>query len=84
MRKVITQRQLRNDSGAVMRGLDGGDTFIVTRSGVAVGELTPIARRRFVSRDTALAVFTRAAPIDAQRLREDLDTAADQDPAPRG
>jgi antitoxin (DNA-binding transcriptional repressor) of toxin-antitoxin stability system len=82
--REITQRQLRNQSGDVMRALDAGESFLVTRAGVAVGELTPVRRRRFVSRDAARATFSHAAPIDAARLRADLDRLADQDPTPRG
>jgi|GEM_PF-195696 len=80
----ITQRQLRNESGEVMRALDAGDSFLVTRNGVAVGELTPVRRHRFVSRDVALTTFSSAPPIDARRFRADVDRLADQDPAPRG
>lgn len=80
----ITQRELRNDSGEVMRRLDRGESFIVTRNGVAVGELTPVRRRRFVPRDRALAAFAGAAPVDAQRLRSDLDRHVDQGAEPRG
>lgn len=43
MNRRITQRELRNDSGRVMRALDTGTTFVVTRNGVSVGE-----RRRSV------------------------------------
>lgn len=84
VRRKITQRQLRNESGTVMRALDAGESFLVTRSGVPVGELTPVQRRRFVARDAALAAFSHAAPIDAARFRADIDRLADQDPAPRG
>ncbi|MGH2857450.1 MAG: type II toxin-antitoxin system Phd/YefM family antitoxin [Solirubrobacteraceae bacterium] len=84
MRRVITQRELRNESGEVMRALDSGDTFVVTRSGVAVGELTPIRRRRFVAKDAAVAAFHRAGPVDPVRWREDLDRVIDQHPVPRG
>jgi antitoxin (DNA-binding transcriptional repressor) of toxin-antitoxin stability system len=82
--REITQRQLRNESGEVMRALDAGESFVVTRNGVAVGELTPVRRHRFVSRDAALAAFSHAAPIDAARFRADIDRVVDQDPAPRG
>lgn len=84
MVRVITQRELRNNSGEVMRALDAGESFLVTRNGVAVGELNPARRRRFVSRDTALAAFSHAAPLDAARFRADLDGFADQDPTPLG
>ena len=84
MARRITQRQLRNESGAVMRALDAGESFLVTRNGVAVGELTPVRRQRHVSRDAALAAFAHAAPVDAERFRADVDRLADQDPTPRG
>jgi antitoxin (DNA-binding transcriptional repressor) of toxin-antitoxin stability system len=44
--KTITQRELRNRSGAIMRALDRGDAFLVTRNGVPVGELKGAARGR--------------------------------------
>jgi len=82
--REITQRQLRNESGKVMRALDSGESFIVTRNGVAVGELRPVRRRRYVSREVALATFSHAAEVDAARFRADIHRLADQDPAPRG
>jgi len=38
----ISQRQLRNDSGAVMRAVEAGEVFIVTSNGRPVAELRPI------------------------------------------
>lgn len=83
MAREITQRELRNQSGDVMRALDAGESFVVTRNGVAVGELSPVARRRFVDRHIAIDTFARSAPIDPGRFRADLDRHADQDPTPR-
>ncbi len=40
--REITQRQLRNESGEIMRELDRGESFLVTRNGTPVGELVPI------------------------------------------
>lgn len=84
MDREITQRQLRNESGEVMRRLDAGESFLVTRNGVAVGELIPVRRRRFVGRDTAQAAFSHSPAIDAARFRADVDRLVDQDPGPRG
>jgi antitoxin (DNA-binding transcriptional repressor) of toxin-antitoxin stability system len=81
--REITQRELRNASGEIMRALDRGESFVVTRNGVAVGELTPLRRRRFVAAETALAAFAGAPRIDAVQFRSDVDRAVDQDPAPR-
>lgn len=83
MVRDITQRQLRNDSGEVMRGLDHGESFVVTRNGVPVGELTPFRRHRFVNADTAIAMFRGAPAVELARLRADLDRVASQDPSPR-
>ncbi|MDQ3641629.1 MAG: hypothetical protein M3450_09320 [Actinomycetota bacterium] len=84
MSREITQRELRNQSGEIMRDLDEGNTFVVTRNGVPVGELTPLRRHRFIAADTAVAMFRTAPPVDYQSFRADLDTAAHQDPTPLG
>jgi antitoxin (DNA-binding transcriptional repressor) of toxin-antitoxin stability system len=81
--REITQRELRNESGEVMRALDAGESFIVTRNGVGVGELTPLRRRRFVDRVAVIEAFAGAAPIDSDRFRQDVDRLAVQDPTPR-
>ena len=83
MAETITQRELRNDSGEIMRRLDRGETFIVTRNGTPVGELTPMRRHRFVSTDAALAMFRNAPAVDANRFRADLDAVATQSAGPR-
>jgi prevent-host-death family protein len=80
----ITQRELRNNSGEIMRQLDQGASFIVTRNGVPVGELLPLRRHRFVRAEAAVAAFRSAPPLELQRLRADLDRAADQSIVPRG
>lgn len=82
--RKITQRELRNESGEIMRELDRGESFIVTRNGVPVGELSPLRRHRFVSADAAIAAFQRAPRVDVNRFRSDLDGIATQDAAPRG
>jgi antitoxin (DNA-binding transcriptional repressor) of toxin-antitoxin stability system len=82
--REITQRELRNESGAIMRKLDEGETFVVTRNGVPVGELVPLRRHRFVAAETAVALFTSAPSVDYETFRADLDAAAMQDIEPRG
>ncbi|MCA1841202.1 MAG: type II toxin-antitoxin system Phd/YefM family antitoxin [Actinomycetota bacterium] len=84
MSSEITQRELRNQSGEIMRALDKGESFIVTRNGVPVGELGPLKRRTFVSAESAVAAFEGAPRIEAERFRTDVDRLVDQDPAPRG
>jgi prevent-host-death family protein len=83
MGRAITQRELRNSSGDVMRALDRGESFVVTRNGIPVGELTPVRPRRFVSAAEAVVAFGGAAPLDSARFRDDVDALLDQDHAPR-
>lgn len=80
----ISQRELRNDSGRIMRGLDDGESYVVTRRGVPVGELVPLRRQRFVDTAAVLEAFAGAPRIDGERFRQDLDRHVDQDPTPRG
>jgi antitoxin (DNA-binding transcriptional repressor) of toxin-antitoxin stability system len=83
MPRIITQRELRNQSGEIMQALDRGESFIVTRNGVPVGELSPISRRQFVPVEEVQRLFAGLPHIDAQQFRRDVDTYLDQDPTPR-
>jgi prevent-host-death family protein len=84
MARKITQRQLRNESGEIMRALDRGESFVVTRNGVPVGELMPLRQRQFVAADAAVARFAGAPAIDLERFRADIDALVDQSSTPRG
>lgn len=83
MARTITQRELRNESGEIMRSLDRGETFVITRNGTPVGELAPLRRHRFVAADTVIALFKSAPAIDAARFRADLDAVAEAGAQPR-
>jgi prevent-host-death family protein len=39
--KTISQRELRNDNAEVIRGVEQGETYTVTRRGVPVARLVP-------------------------------------------
>lgn len=84
MTEHISQRELRNDSGRIMRALDEGRSFVVTRNGRPVGELRPLRRDRFVDAQAAVEMFRNAPGIDWVRMRAELDEIVDQDPSPRG
>lgn len=81
--RIITQRELRNDNAQIMRALETGDSFIVTRSGVPVGRLTPIGRRTFVPISELRESAAHLPPIDAARFRADIDARIDTDIASR-
>ena len=77
MGRTITQRELRNDSAAVLREVQAGNTMIVTRNGTPVAELRPIPPRCFVPRAVIADAVARAPRIDATRFRTDLDDVVD-------
>jgi prevent-host-death family protein len=41
MATPVSQRELRNESGAIMRRVQQGERFTVTRNGVPVADLVP-------------------------------------------
>ena len=79
----VTQRQLRNESGEIMRALDRGESFIITRNGVPVGELRPLRQRRFVPIDEVVEMFAGVPHIDYEQFRSDVDAVLDQSIEPR-
>jgi prevent-host-death family protein len=78
MNRVITQRELRNQSAAVLREVEAGRTFVVTRNGTPLAELRPIQPCRFVPRATIADAGARAPRVDARQFRADLDAVIDQ------
>lgn len=81
--REITQRELRNESGAIMRGVERGESFMITRNGTPIGRLVPLQRRTFVPREQVMAVFATAPVLDADRFRSEMDDLASQDPFDR-
>ncbi|MDQ3529007.1 MAG: type II toxin-antitoxin system prevent-host-death family antitoxin [Actinomycetota bacterium] len=77
MATTIAQRDLRNDSADILRRVEAGEEFIVTRNGTPVAELRPAARRRGVSRQRLTEAFRGVPTVDLPRLVADLDKTAD-------
>lgn len=76
--RTITQRELRNDSGAVLREVQAGRTLVIARRGVPVAELRPVTLAEFVPRAVVADAAKRAPRIDARRFRADLDAVVDE------
>lgn len=75
----ITQRDLRSRSREIMDAVEHGQSFTVTRDGHQIGELVPMRRRRFVSRQEFAAMSRDAPAADLEAFRADQDAAADHD-----
>jgi prevent-host-death family protein len=78
--REITQRELRNDSGAILRAVEDGATFVVTRNGSPVAELRPLRRRTFVPTSTLATLFPKTGRIDREEFFADIDRLVDQEP----
>jgi prevent-host-death family protein len=78
MARQITQRELRNDSAAILRAVAEGEMFILTRNGTPIAEVRPLRRRAFVSRAELAEAAPRMARIDPARFRADVDPATQQ------
>lgn len=82
MGRVIAQRELRNDNAAVMKSVEAGESFVITRNGTPVAELHPVreGRRTFVTRSDLRAALGAGVRIDEAAFRADIDALAEQAP----
>ena len=73
---MVTVRELRNSGGAVLDRVALGESFVVTRDGTPVAELSPLRRR---SAPAAVLIARRRAlpPVDPSQLRRDIDDVLD-------
>jgi prevent-host-death family protein len=71
--KVITQREFRNNSAAVMDAVEAGETFHVTRNGVEIAELRPVARRRRLTAEELVDRHRTLPRVDYGRMRQEAD-----------
>jgi prevent-host-death family protein len=70
---MISQREFRNNSAAVMDAVEAGETFHVTRNGVEVAELRPLPRRRRLTVDELVERHRRLPRVDYARMRQESD-----------
>jgi prevent-host-death family protein len=72
----VTIRELRNHGGRVLQRVSRGEALTVTRDGDAVAELRPL-RRRSLPAVILLQRWRGLPPVDATRLRSDIDDVLD-------
>jgi prevent-host-death family protein len=75
MSTVISQRELRNDNGPILRAVvETGEVFVITRNGVPSAELRPLRKRpTFASRDA----FVSGRLYASQRVNRLAELRAD-------
>jgi prevent-host-death family protein len=71
--RVISQREFRNNSAAVMDAVEAGETYHVTRNGVAVAELRPLSRRRRLSAAELVERHRKLPKVDYAGMRQEAD-----------
>jgi prevent-host-death family protein len=71
--KVISQREFRNHSAAVMDAVEAGETYHVTRNGVEVAELRPLPRRRRLTAEELVERHRTLPQVDHVRMRQEAD-----------
>ncbi|OLT22261.1 prevent-host-death protein [Pseudonocardia sp. CNS-139] len=77
--ETIGQRQLRNDNAEIMRRVEAGESFVITRNGKPVADLIPRARDpkrpQYTGREQQ-EFFRTQPPMDVEqwyREREEAD-----------
>lgn len=64
---TISQRELRNNSGEIMRGLERGETYQITNRGVLVGTLLPAQRSELESVTVRSGTQVMEFPVGVRR-----------------
>jgi prevent-host-death family protein len=77
--RSITQRELRNESAAVMDAVEAGETMIVTRNGVPVAQLGPIKRYRLTAVSELRQAFAAGPDPDYAAMRAEIDAYFGED-----
>lgn len=61
---IIPARDLRNDSGRILRQVEAGQRFLITVSGREVAELAPVASKSVFVPRSVIEGIIREAPVD--------------------
>lgn len=72
--QTIGQRELRNDNAEIVRRVEAGESFVVTRNGEPVADIVPHSpgqRRRAVPTSEIADMFAQT-PVDAEAWKRDI------------
>jgi len=77
--QTITQREFRNGSAAVMDAVEQGETFQITRRGVAIAEVRPLQGETFALVSDVKRRFAGLPAGDHDAMRQESDEALGED-----
>ncbi|WP_026924391.1 type II toxin-antitoxin system Phd/YefM family antitoxin [Glycomyces arizonensis] len=66
---TISYQELRDGYEAVMDSLERGESFMLTRNGVPVGEVRPYRERRKTTAAELVEAVRKLPPIDYEEMR---------------
>lgn len=78
-KRTITQRELRNESAAIMDAVEAGETMIVTRNGVPVAQIGPVTHRREITTEELQKIFAVSPAPDYALMRAEADALFGED-----
>jgi len=73
---AVTVRDLRNRSAEMLARVAQGERVTVTRDGAPVAQVIPLPRLP-LNAEQLVERFKRLPPIDAERMRRDIDEVLD-------
>lgn len=71
--RIISQREFRNNSAAIMDAVEAGETFHVTRNGVEIAELRPLMRRRRLPAAELVDEHRKLPRVDHAKMQREAD-----------
>lgn len=71
MVKVISQREFRTNSAAVVDAVEAGETYHVTRNGVEIAEVRPLSRRRRLTAEELVERHRKLPRVDHDGMRRE-------------
>lgn len=69
--KAITLCELLDNSAVAMDAVEAGETYRVTRNGIEVAELRPIARGRRLTAEELVRKHRRLPQVEAAQMRSE-------------
>jgi len=75
--ETISQRELRNDNAQIMRRVEAGESFVVTRNGRPVADVVPHYSATSVQSRSTLGqiqeIFSRLPPMSSEQWRRERE-----------
>ncbi|THV41842.1 type II toxin-antitoxin system Phd/YefM family antitoxin [Glycomyces buryatensis] len=71
--ETMTQREFRNNFVAIMTSVENGESYVITRNGVEIADVTPHVTRRKVTKQELLEACRKLPRVDYAEMRRDID-----------